>query len=135
MASQNRHLDCCNTVKIFSHYCTILDVEDQENWHGKPLGGKADAALAAIRSLISDPGPYKVTRPEVIEDAKYITPEVIKLSEPPNYKLGDKVSYFNRGYCSAHGPWGIFVRCHFPVAFVTRAFTPIKIKFGTVQRT
>ncbi len=62
------------------------------NWHGKALGDKAEEAIKAIQSVMSDTeGPYKVMRPEVVDDAKHLAPEKIALSEPPSYKLGEKV--------------------------------------------
>ena len=36
------------------------DVEDELNWHGKPLGPKNDAALAAVKALIKNPGPHGI---------------------------------------------------------------------------
>lgn len=66
------------------------------NWHGKALGDKAEAAIKAIESVMSDTnGPYKVSRPEVVDDAQHYAPETIRLSEPPNYKAGQKVAEFN----------------------------------------
>ena len=63
------------------------------NWHGKALGDKAEAGIKAIEAVMSDTqGPYKVMRPEVVDDAKHYAPERITLSEPPSYKLGEKVS-------------------------------------------
>lgn len=62
------------------------------NWHGKPIGDKSEVAIKAIEAQMSDTnGPYKLVRPEVVEDAKHFAPETIKLSAPPSYKLGEKV--------------------------------------------
>ncbi|EDV24065.1 Transketolase [Trichoplax sp. H2] len=68
----------------------IPNIEDEENWHGKALGAKADEAIAAISSLISD---SQLPQPQpVIDDAPGVNINEITLSEPPNYKLGDKVA-------------------------------------------
>ena len=66
-------------------------VEDQENWHGKPLGKQSAAAIAAVKALIRDPN-AKAPPPRPINDdaPKVIIPHV-KLSSPPDYKLGQTV--------------------------------------------
>lgn len=71
----------------------IAGIEDEMNWHGKPIGDKSEVAIKAIEAQMSDTnGPYKLVRPEVVEDAKHFAPETIKLSAPPSYKLGEKVA-------------------------------------------
>ncbi len=67
------------------------NVENLENWHGKPLGAQAQAALDACQKAIVNTGDHGLHPLPVIDDApKFVIPD-IKLSEPPNYKLGDKV--------------------------------------------
>ena len=62
------------------------------NWHGKALGDKAKEAIETIEKAMYDKnGPYKVARPQVTDDAQHFVPETISLSEPPSYKIGDKV--------------------------------------------
>ena len=62
------------------------------NWHGKALGDKAKVTIEAIESVMHDKnGPYKATRPQVTDDAQHFVPETVSLSEPPNYKTGEKV--------------------------------------------
>ncbi|XP_065066977.1 transketolase-like protein 2 [Rhopilema esculentum] len=74
----------------------IPGIEDEMNWHGKALGDKAEASIKAIESVMADSqGPYKVDRPAVVEDAKHYSAETILLSEPPSYKLGEKVATRN----------------------------------------
>eukprot|EP00794_Sanderia_malayensis_P006005 gene6004-6703_t len=74
----------------------IPGIEDEMNWHGKALGDKAEATIKAIEAQMSDPnGPYKITRPEVVEDAKHLVKETITLSEPPSYKIGEKIATRN----------------------------------------
>lgn len=70
----------------------IPGIEDEENWHGKPLKDRAEAALAIIKSQISDDGPHKLGPQTVIDDAPPFKPVAIKLSEPPNYTLGEKAA-------------------------------------------
>ena len=84
-------------------YCSIIllcdivslhttGIEDEMNWHGKALGDKAKSAIEAIESAMQDKnGPYKVARPQVTDDAEHFAPETVTLSEPPSYKMGEKV--------------------------------------------
>lgn len=67
------------------------DIEDKLNWHGKPLGDKADAVIAAITGKITTP---KTTIKPVAPAFK--APQVdlttVKLSEAPAYTKGQKVA-------------------------------------------
>lgn len=65
-----------------------------DNWHGKPLGPQADAALEAVRALIKNNGPHGIKPLDFVDDAPKVDLTEVKLSEPPNYKLGDKVRKF-----------------------------------------
>ena len=66
------------------------------NWHGKALGDKAEAAIKAIEAgMVEKNGPYKASRPIVVDDAQHYAPETILLSEPPSYKMGEKVCLHN----------------------------------------
>jgi len=70
----------------------IPTVEDADDWHGKPLGAaKTDSALASIQGNISNLGPHglKPHLPaDVIDDIPF---GGLSLSDPPAYKLGEKV--------------------------------------------
>lgn len=68
------------------------NVEDLENWHGKALGDQAAAAVAACEKRIVEKGPHGIAPKPITDDAPAFNIPTIKLSEPPNYKLGDKVS-------------------------------------------
>lgn len=68
-------------------------IEDEENWHGKALGAKAAEAIEACKKLIQNPGPHGLKPLDIIDDAPEIKIPQITLSEPPNYKLGDKASF------------------------------------------
>ena len=69
------------------------EVEDELNWHGKPLGDKTDAALEACRKAIKNPKVH-LTVKAFTDDAPKVELPQIKLSNPPDYKLGDMVSVF-----------------------------------------
>lgn len=72
----------------------IPGIEDEMNWHGKALGAKADAAIAAIEAEIvnKDISGEKLNTQVVIDDAKPVDTSRIPLSEKPNYALGAKVA-------------------------------------------
>uniref|UniRef100_A0A131Y234 Transketolase n=1 Tax=Ixodes ricinus TaxID=34613 RepID=A0A131Y234_IXORI len=70
----------------------IAGIEDAENWHGKPLGDKAEAAIAALEKQMQHKGPWTLRPLEPKADAPKVSLENIRLSEPPNYKLGEKVA-------------------------------------------
>ena len=67
------------------------EIEDEENWHGKPLGAKAQASLDTIKPLIKNPGPHGLLPQPIVHDAPVVEFPQVKLSPPPNYKLGEKV--------------------------------------------
>lgn len=71
----------------------LAGIEDSDNWHGKPLGDKAPAAIEALEKQMVSKGPWKLSpqRPEK-EDAPPVDISNIRLSEPPNYKIGEKVA-------------------------------------------
>lgn len=66
-------------------------VEDQENWHGKALGAKTDEALDACKKALANPN-IKLVPKMFTDNAPVVDISQVKLSAPPNYKLGDKVA-------------------------------------------
>ncbi|GFR03580.1 transketolase [Trichonephila clavata] len=70
----------------------LAGIEDQENWHGKPLAAKAESAIKELLNCIvnNSPPPQAITQPS------YAVPPVdnspITLSEPPSYTLGEMVA-------------------------------------------
>lgn len=77
-------------------------IEDQENWHGKPLGDKAPEALQTLRTRIVN-GSVSL-KPELpVDDAPKVDISNIKLSSPPAYEVGEKVSNFSRHESAALG--------------------------------
>ncbi|CAG0912235.1 unnamed protein product [Notodromas monacha] len=68
------------------------EIEDTEGWHGKPLGERGPAAIEAIKKLVTD-FDFKPV-PAAPSEAKLhpVDAANIKLSEPPAYKVGDKVA-------------------------------------------
>ncbi|XP_015913581.1 transketolase-like protein 2 [Parasteatoda tepidariorum] len=70
----------------------IPGIEDQENWHGKPLGDKADAAISVISGACARdlPAPQTIIAP--VQDVPPVDTAPIQLSEQPNYTLGEMVA-------------------------------------------
>ena len=66
------------------------DIEDKLNWHGKPLGDKSDAVIAAISARIKSPA--TTIKPEEPNRKAPVVSLAVKLSEEPNYTLGQKVA-------------------------------------------
>ncbi|XP_004525984.1 transketolase [Ceratitis capitata] len=70
-------------------------IEDQENWHGKPLGDKACDCIRKLEYSIINRSPCPVAlKPRT--NAGMTVPEVnisnVKLDTPPAYKLGEPVA-------------------------------------------
>lgn len=73
----------------------IPGVEDADDWHGRAIGtAKLESIFAAIRGQIVNSGPHGL-RPRKPADS---LPDVpfggIEMSDPPAYKLGEKVCLF-----------------------------------------
>ena len=72
-----------------------VGIEDQDNWHGKPLGAKAEGAIAEISKHIKNSGQHGLcpaTPEQVLQEHKFGN---VKMTEPPNYKLGDMVRHWH----------------------------------------
>ncbi|XP_032827614.1 transketolase-like [Petromyzon marinus] len=69
----------------------IPGVEDQDNWHGKPIPkDKVEEVVQVIQKKISNA--TKLCPELPTEDAPVVDVSNVKLSTPPSYKLGDKIS-------------------------------------------
>nr|XP_039257463.1 transketolase-like [Styela clava] len=89
----------CIIAKTFKGR-NILGQENLENFHGKPVPpAEKSKILEHLESLIS--GPPTGLQPQApVDDAPAVDISNIKLSSPPNYKIGDKVSS-RKGYGNA----------------------------------
>lgn len=69
------------------------NIEDLENWHGKPLGDRADEVIEHLKSLIKNNGPISLKPPT---PSKNTAPKVditnVTLASPPSYKLGEAIA-------------------------------------------
>ncbi|KRZ74923.1 Transketolase [Trichinella papuae] len=90
-----KHKPTAIVAKTFKGF-GIPKVEDQENWHGKALGKEAAAALEAINSRIKNLDRHKLSinlpRIDPSNPLKANNFSSVQLSEPPNYKIGEKVA-------------------------------------------
>jgi len=66
-------------------------IEDLENWHGKPLGDKADDVLQSLLNSMHSPNRVPL-EPKPISTSVPAVDLSVKLSEPPNFKIGDKIA-------------------------------------------
>lgn len=89
-ASNTKGRPTCIVAKTFKGR-GITGIEDEENWHGKALGDKAASIIDEINSRIQNQGAHGLGPQPVVDDAPAITCTV-KLSEPPNYTLGQKIA-------------------------------------------
>ncbi|KAG5895769.1 hypothetical protein JTB14_001617 [Gonioctena quinquepunctata] len=64
-------------------------IEDQDNWHGKPLGANTEKVLKHLRSLLKKEGPLKFTIPPPVAHVSPINISNIRLASPPSYKMGE----------------------------------------------
>uniref|UniRef100_A0A8C4MVX9 transketolase n=1 Tax=Equus asinus TaxID=9793 RepID=A0A8C4MVX9_EQUAS len=100
----------------------IPNVEDAENWHGKPMPKeRADAIIKLIESQIETNQNLEPKPP--IEDSPQITITDIEMTSPPAYKDGDKVSVALG--CAIRDRTIAFVSTF--AAFLTRAFDQIRV--------
>lgn len=89
-ASQVKGKPTCILAKTFKGQ-GIPDVSDADNWHGKPMGAKAEAALKAIGDRIENKGAHNMIPSQPDLTLKPINKEA-KLATPPAYKLGETVA-------------------------------------------
>ncbi|XP_061113074.1 transketolase-like [Conger conger] len=69
----------------------LRGIEDEENWHGKPIpSDRVEALLADIRGQIQTNKPLYPDQPE--EDVPDVDLSYIRLPSPPAYKIGDKIA-------------------------------------------
>ncbi|XP_055936011.1 transketolase-like [Argiope bruennichi] len=69
------------------------DIEDKENWHGKPLGTKGTDIIKLLQDELMKKGMDR--KPAIVEPEKEISSLVfgdIKLAEEPNYVYSEKVA-------------------------------------------
>ncbi|XP_023299362.2 transketolase-like protein 2 [Lucilia cuprina] len=72
------------------------NIEDLENWHGKPLGDKANEVIKHLQGLMIDSSPRPAAlapqTPTKSKPAPVVDITNVQLSSPPAYKLGEQVA-------------------------------------------
>lgn len=72
------------------------NIEDLENWHGKPLGDKANEVIKHLQGLMIDSSPRAPAltpqTPTNLKPAPAVDITNVTLSTPPAYKLGEQVA-------------------------------------------
>lgn len=68
------------------------NIEDAENWHGKPLGDKADSTIKHLNGLIHNHGKLSLGPQKPVDDAVPVHIANVRLATPPAYKLGESVA-------------------------------------------
>ena len=68
------------------------DIEDKENWHGKPLGTNAANILKEIENLIQNKAATTLAPSKPLCTAPDVDISAVKLDAAPEYKKGDKVA-------------------------------------------
>lgn len=68
------------------------NIEDLENWHGKPLGACADEVVKHLGSLIKNKGALSLSASDPKDDAPTVSITNVQLASPPNYKMGEQVA-------------------------------------------
>ncbi|XP_029177222.1 transketolase-like protein 2 isoform X1 [Nylanderia fulva] len=69
------------------------EIEDLENWHGKPLGNKANDIIQHLTGLLKNSGPLGLhPQKPLVDDAPVVDISNITLASPPNYKMGEQVA-------------------------------------------
>jgi len=68
------------------------NIEDKEEWHGKALGDKAGPVLEYLQTLIKNKGPIQLIPSKPVVEVPPANIKNVKLSSPPNYKLGEEVA-------------------------------------------
>jgi len=93
-------------IKAFSDFTTVrgrpqallaktlkgkgfIGIEDEDNWHGKPLGDKAEAVIAHLKSITGNGPAPPIPAPTTTVPKVDLT---VRLSEPPSYTLGEKIA-------------------------------------------
>ncbi|XP_071439188.1 transketolase-like [Hetaerina americana] len=71
----------------------FLDIENSEDWHGKPLGTKAEEVIKHLEGLIKNPGALQIQPQEPLnDDAGLADLSALELDSKPSYSIGEAVA-------------------------------------------
>lgn len=68
------------------------NIEDVDNWHGKPLGDRAEPTIKHLNGLIHNQGRLSLAPLKPVEDAVPVHIANVRLATAPAYKLGESVA-------------------------------------------
>ncbi|KAK6641695.1 Transketolase-like protein 2 [Polyplax serrata] len=68
------------------------EIENSDNWHGKPLMDRGDVIMRDLHSTMKTPEGSKIKPLDFIDDTPEVDVTNIELATPPNYKLGESVA-------------------------------------------
>merc|ERR1719273_410326 len=91
-AANTKGKPTCILAKTFKGRDFGEAIEDKMNWHGKAMGDKTEAVLQNLIGLFKDPSVAAPAIAAPANDAPVVDIKNVALSEPPSYKLGDKLA-------------------------------------------
>lgn len=68
------------------------NIEDLDNWHGKPLGDDAERVVKHLQGLIVNKGQLTLGPLVPVDNAPQVDITNVKLASPPAYKMGEQVA-------------------------------------------
>lgn len=68
------------------------NIEDLDNWHGKPLGDSAESVIKHLQGLIKNKGPLSLGPLPQVDNAPAVSIANVQLATPPAYKLGETIA-------------------------------------------
>lgn len=68
------------------------NIEDHDNWHGKPLGDVAEPVIKHLNDLIKNKGQLTLSPAAPIDNVPVVSLQNVQLASPPAYKLGEEIA-------------------------------------------
>lgn len=68
------------------------NIEDLDNWHGKPLGDSAESVIKHLNDMIKNKGALQLQPGTPKNDAPVVNIKNVQLSTPPAYKMGEEIA-------------------------------------------
>ncbi|CAO1398606.1 unnamed protein product [Diamesa hyperborea] len=68
------------------------NIEDLDNWHGKPLGDSAEGVIKHLNDMIKNKGALQLQPGTPKNDAPVVNIKNVQLSTPPAYKMGEEIA-------------------------------------------
>lgn len=68
------------------------NIEDLEDWHGKPLGTSAEGVIKSLQELIKNKGQLSLGPSTPTDNAPAVSIANVQLASPPAYRMGEEVA-------------------------------------------